>query len=65
MKTKKDQNKAFWFSLVVHVAVLSVMLFSLRSSPTTYKKTIDLDLAIKKFKEAPPPPPEETLSLKK
>jgi protein TonB len=60
MKTKKDQNKAFWFSLVVHVAVLSVMLFSLRSSPTTYKKTIDLDLAIKKLKEAPPPPPEET-----
>jgi protein TonB len=60
MKKKTDQSKAFWFSFVVHIAVLSVIIFSLRSSPTTYKKTIDLDLAIKKFKEAPPPPPEET-----
>lgn len=60
MKTKKDQGKAFWFSFVVHMAIISVIFFSLRGSPPTYKKTIDLDLAIKKFKEAPPPPPEET-----
>jgi periplasmic protein TonB len=60
MKTKKDQSKAFWFSFVIHLAIISVIIFSMRGAPPTYKKTIDLDLAIKKFKEAPPPPPEET-----
>ncbi len=59
MKKSKYLKKAFWFSLAVHATVLLVMIVCMRNSPTAMKKTIDMDLSMKKLAEAPPPEPEE------
>jgi protein TonB len=59
MKASKYLKKAFWFSLTVHAAVFLAMFVCMRNSPTATKKTIDMDLSMKKLAEAPPPEPEE------
>jgi len=59
MKTAKYLKKAFWFSLVVHAAVLCLMVLFMYNSPTARKKTISMDLSMKKPAEAPPEPEAE------
>jgi protein TonB len=58
MKTAKYLKKAFWFSLVVHAAVLCLMILFMHNSPTAMKKTINMDLSMKKMAETPPPEEE-------
>ncbi len=48
MKKAKYLKKAFWFSLVVHAAVLVLMILFMHNSPTAMKKTIGMDLSMKK-----------------
>ena len=59
MKKAKYLKKAFWFSLVVHGAVLCLLILFMRNSPTAMKKTINMDLDMKKIAETPPPEEEE------
>jgi protein TonB len=58
MKNRKYLKKAFWFSLVVHAAVLLVMLATMRNAPPAQKRAMDIDFAMKKMAETPPPEPE-------
>jgi len=59
MKKAKYLKKAFWFSLVVHASVLVLMILFMHNSPTAMKKTISMDLSMKKPAEAPPEPEAE------